>query len=54
MNILIITSSPRKRTAENDEYFRESFEKMIHMVMDKEKYPNAKQKYRFEVVPVDF
>ena len=28
---------PRKRTAEDDEHFRESFEKMIHMVMDKEK-----------------
>ena len=28
---------PRKRTSEDDEHFRESFEKMIHMVMDKEK-----------------
>ena len=28
---------PRKRTAEDDEHFRESFEKMIHMAMDKEK-----------------
>ena len=28
---------PRKRTAEDDEHFRASFEKMIHMVMDKEK-----------------
>ena len=28
---------PRKRTAEDDERFRESFEKMIHMAMDKEK-----------------
>ena len=28
---------PRKRTAEDDEHFRESFEKMIHMVMDKGK-----------------
>ena len=27
----------RKRTAEDDEHFRESFEKMIHMAMDKEK-----------------
>ena len=27
---------PRKRTAEDDEHFRESFEKMIHMAMDKE------------------
>ena len=45
---------PRKRTSEDDEHFRESFEKMIHMAMDKEKYPDAKQKYRFEVVPVDF
>ena len=26
----------RKRTAEDDEHFRESFEKMIHMAMDKE------------------
>ena len=28
---------PRKRTAEDDEHFRASFEKMIHMAMDKEK-----------------
>ena len=28
---------PRKRTAEDDEHFRASFEKMIHMVMDKGK-----------------
>ena len=28
---------PRKRTLEDDEHFRESFEKMIHMAMDKEK-----------------
>ena len=28
---------PRKRTSEDDEHFRESFEKMIHMAMDKEK-----------------
>lgn len=28
---------PRKRTAEDDEHFRASFEKLIHMVMDKEK-----------------
>ena len=28
---------PRKRIAEDDERFRESFEKMIHMAMDKEK-----------------
>lgn len=28
---------PRKRTAEDDERFRASFEKMIHMVMDKGK-----------------
>ena len=28
---------PRKRTAEDDERFRESFEKMIHMAMDKGK-----------------
>ena len=28
---------PRKRISEDDEHFRESFEKMIHMVMDKEK-----------------
>ena len=27
---------PRKRTSEDDEHFRESFEKMIHMAMDKE------------------
>ena len=27
---------PRKRTSEDDELFRESFEKMIHMAMDKE------------------
>ena len=27
---------PRKRTAEDDEHFRASFEKMIHMAMDKE------------------
>ena len=27
----------RKRTAEDDEHFRASFEKMIHMAMDKEK-----------------
>ena len=27
----------RKRTAEDDEHFRESFEKMIHMAMDKGK-----------------
>ena len=27
---------PRKRTAEDDEHFRESFEKMIYMAMDKE------------------
>ena len=27
----------RKRTAEDDEHFRESFERMIHMAMDKEK-----------------
>lgn len=27
---------PRKRAAEDDEHFRESFEKMIHMAMDKE------------------
>ena len=27
----------RKRTSEDDEHFRESFEKMIHMAMDKEK-----------------
>ena len=26
----------RKRTSEDDEHFRESFEKMIHMAMDKE------------------
>ena len=26
----------RKRTAEDDEHFRASFEKMIHMAMDKE------------------
>ena len=45
---------PRKRTSEDDEHFRESFEKMIHMAMDREKYPDAKQKYRFEVVLVDF
>ena len=28
---------PRKRTSEDDEHFRASFEKMIHMAMDKEK-----------------
>ena len=28
---------PRKRISEDDEHFRESFEKMIHMAMDKEK-----------------
>ena len=28
---------PRKRTSEDDEHFRESFEKMIHMAMDKKK-----------------
>ena len=28
---------PRKRTADDDEHFRKSFEKMIHMAMDKEK-----------------
>ena len=28
---------PRKRTPEDDEHFRESFEKMIHMAMDMEK-----------------
>ena len=28
---------PRKRTAEDNEHFRASFEKMIHMAMDKEK-----------------
>ena len=28
---------PRQRTAEDDEHFRESFEKMIHMAMDKGK-----------------
>lgn len=28
---------PRKRTAEDDEHFRASFEKMIHMALDKEK-----------------
>ena len=28
---------PRKRIAEDDEHFRASFEKMIHMAMDKEK-----------------
>ena len=28
---------PRTRTSEDDEHFRESFEKMIHMAMDKEK-----------------
>ena len=28
---------PRKRTSEDDEHFRESFEKMIYMAMDKEK-----------------
>ena len=28
---------PRKRTAEDDEHFRASFEKMIHMAMDKGK-----------------
>ena len=28
---------PRKRTAEDDEHFRASFEKMIHIAMDKEK-----------------
>ena len=27
---------PRKRISEDDEHFRESFEKMIHMAMDKE------------------
>ena len=27
---------PRKRTAEDDEHFRASFEEMIHMAMDKE------------------
>ena len=27
---------PRKRTLEDDEHFRESFERMIHMAMDKE------------------
>ena len=27
---------PRKRTAEDDEHFRASFGKMIHMAMDKE------------------
>ena len=27
---------PRKRTSEDDEHFRESFERMIHMAMDKE------------------
>ena len=27
---------PRTRTSEDDEHFRESFEKMIHMAMDKE------------------
>ena len=27
---------PRKRTAEDDEHFRASFENMIHMAMDKE------------------
>ena len=27
---------PRKRTSEDDEHFIESFEKMIHMAMDKE------------------
>ena len=27
---------PRKRTWEDDEHFRESFEKMIHIAMDKE------------------
>ena len=27
---------PRKRTSEDDEHFRESFEKMIHMAMDKD------------------
>ena len=27
---------PRKRTAEDDEHFRASFEKMIHMAIDKE------------------
>ena len=27
---------PRKRTAEDDEHFRASFEKMIYMAMDKE------------------
>ena len=27
---------PRKRTSEDDEHFRESFEKMIYMAMDKE------------------
>ena len=28
---------PRKRASEDDEHFRESFEKMIHMAMDKKK-----------------
>ena len=28
---------PRKRTAEDDEHFRASFEKMIYMAMEKEK-----------------
>ena len=27
---------PRKRTSEDNEHFRESFERMIHMAMDKE------------------
>ena len=29
-------SGPRKRTSEDDEHFRESFEKMMYMAMDKE------------------
>ena len=32
-----LLKGPRKRTAEDDEHFRASFEKMIHMVMDKGK-----------------